>query len=42
MFIIKGKEHANNAARMITQKGYDLMGRINYWGESEWAGFSIV
>jgi len=40
--IVNSKKEADEISRSITQKGLDIMGRINYWGEKEWAGFSIV
>lgn len=39
---VYSKQKAEEMAREITQKGLDIMGRINYWGEMEWAGFAIV
>ena len=40
--IVNSKKEAKEISRAITQKGLDIMGRINYWGEMEWVGFSIV
>jgi hypothetical protein len=39
---VHSKKEANEISRHITQKGLDLMGRVNFWGEVQWAGFSIV
>lgn len=40
--IVDSRKEADEISKAITQKGLDIMGRINYWGEKEWAGFSIV
>jgi len=42
MSVVNSKEEAKGMAKAITQKGLDIMGRINYWGEMEWAGFAII
>jgi hypothetical protein len=39
---VHSKREAYDVAHNITQKGLDIMGRINYWGEIEWVGFCIV
>ena len=39
---VYSKKEADIISRHITQTGLDLMGRINFWGESEWAGFCIA
>jgi hypothetical protein len=39
---VYSKKEAEEITRYITQKGLDIMGRINHWGEKEWAGFCIV
>lgn len=42
LLMVSSKEQAKRMARDITQKGFDIMGRVNFWGEIEWCGFSIV
>lgn len=39
---VNSKKEADIISRHLTQIGLDLMGRINYWGESEWVGFCIA
>jgi hypothetical protein len=39
---VYSKKEADIISKHITQIGFDLTGRLNYWGESEWVGFSIV
>ena len=42
LYVVNSKEQAKELAEAITQKGFDIMGRINVWGEVEWAGFAII
>jgi hypothetical protein len=39
---VYSKKEADIISRDITQRGLDLMGRINHWGEVEWVGLCIV
>ena len=42
VYVVNSKKQAKELAEAITQKGLDIMGRINCWGEVEWAGFAII